>query len=56
MNKSEIVNRVTSETQVTRDAAEAVVGAVFSAIGEGRCQTNWIGPVRPTIEGPQTVS
>ena len=34
MNKSEIVNRGSSETQVTRDAAEAAVGAVFSAIVE----------------------
>ena len=34
MNKSEMVNRVAGEAQVTRDAAEAAVGAVFSAVGE----------------------
>ena len=30
MNKSEMVDRVAGERQVTRDAAEAAVGAVFS--------------------------
>ena len=34
MNKSEMVNRVAGEAQVTRDAAEAAVGAVLSAVGE----------------------
>ena len=34
MNRAKIVKRVAGEAQMTKDASETAVGAVFSSIGE----------------------
>ena len=38
MNKSDIVSRVAAQSSLSRGAAESVVNAVFTAIGDGLAQ------------------